>query len=509
MLILFITVFIYLLGFGIIIPILPILSRDFGADAFQTGLLLSCYSLMQFLFSPMWGKLSDRFGRRPLLLLCLFGEGISYVLLAYSHSLTALFAARLLAGFFGASLSTASAAVSDLTPPGERSKGMAIIGAAFGLGFVFGPAIGGLMLSFGCSVAQVMFAVAGLCFANGIAGIYILPETLKVKSAQKKASRFSSILGQFQKPTVGLLMTIFFFGSFAMSTMEANLIFWVKEKFNWSFTEVSYGFAYIGICIAMTQGLIVRKMLPKLGERVVLRIGLLCFFIGLSTIVLAPSVYFLALSMTFLALGTGLTNPSTMGSISLLTDPQEQGLAMGTTQSLASLGRILGPAFGGYLAIHIGLKSPFIMSSALLIISIFIYHLIQLKIPQSGKTTATPAQTNLELCKIDQFQLENLIRNRIRFACITMDAELPQILPDYYQKFWQSLVQNIAKGEFKTAPEKIAELAKQQPIVIVCPDGKLSKDLVKKALALNLNPQANIFYLEKGLKSLTKNDSFS
>jgi multidrug resistance protein len=141
--IIFFTVFLYLVGFGVVIPVIPILSRNFGATALQTGLLLSVYSLMQFLVAPFWGRLSDRLGRRPILLFCLVGEGLSYLLFAWARSLEWLFAARVLAGFFGASLSTASAYISDITPKHERSKGMALIGAAFGLGFVVGPALGG------------------------------------------------------------------------------------------------------------------------------------------------------------------------------------------------------------------------------------------------------------------------------------------------------------------------------------------------------------------------------
>ena len=392
--IIFFTVFLYLVGFGVVIPVIPILSRNFGATALQTGLLLSAYSLMQFLFSPFWGRLSDRLGRRPILLFCLVGEGLSYLLFAWARSLEWLFAARVLAGFFGASLSTASAYISDITPKHERSKGMALIGAAFGLGFVVGPALGGGLAVWGHHINpaphfDTSFSacwVAALCFANFLFGIKFLKESLSEKSeSAAKKKRFSVMWHYLNIKTVGSLMTVFLLSSLAMSGMEATLILFMGEKFQWDIKQVSFGFAYIGVIIIFTQGFLVRRMLPKWGERKVLRLGLLFFAVGLTLIAVSSTLTGMAVAMTLLSLGNGLSNPSTLGSISLLTDSKEQGAAMGVTQSMASLGRILGPAIGGFLYGHIASTAPFWVSGLMAFIGLGIVLVKYNSIPDHAK----------------------------------------------------------------------------------------------------------------------------
>ncbi|WP_415062333.1 MFS transporter [Bdellovibrio sp.] len=392
--IIFFTVFLYLVGFGVVIPVIPILSRNFGATALETGLLLSVYSLMQFLFSPFWGRLSDRLGRRPILLFCLFGEGLSYILFAWARSLEWLFIARLLAGFFGASLSTASAYISDITPKHERSKGMALIGAAFGLGFVVGPALGGALAVWGHKINPAphfdtsfsAYWVSALCFANFLFGIKFLTESLgeKSESAEKK-KRFSVMWHYLNQKTVGPLMTVFLLSSLAMSSMEATLILFMGEKYQWDVKQVSFGFAYIGVIIVFTQGFLVRRLLPKWGERKVLRLGLILLALGLTGIAIAGNIPAMAVTMTLLSLGNGLTNPSTLGSISLLTDAKEQGVAMGVTQSMASLGRILGPALGGALYGSVAITAPFWASGILAFLGLAIILVIYKLIPEHGR----------------------------------------------------------------------------------------------------------------------------
>lgn len=392
--IIFFTVFLYLVGFGVVIPIIPILSKNFGATPIQTGLLLSVYSAMQFLFSPFWGRLSDRIGRRPVLLFCLVCEGLSYILFAWARTLEWLFVARVLAGFFGASISTASAYISDITPKHERTKGMALIGVAFGLGFVVGPALGGGLATWGHSINpephfDTSFAfvwVAALCFLNFMFGLKFLKESLSERSeSAEKKKRFSVMWNFLKLKTVGSLMTVFMFSSLAMSGMEATLILFMGEKFQWDVKQVSFGFAYIGVIIVLTQGFIVRRLLPVWGERKVLRLGLLLLALGITGIAIASSIPAMAVTMTLLSIGNGLSNPSTLGSISLLVDSKEQGAALGVTQSMASLGRILGPVIGGALYGSIAITAPFWVSGILAFLGLMIVLINYNLIPENAK----------------------------------------------------------------------------------------------------------------------------
>lgn len=392
--IIFFTVFLYLVGFGILIPIIPILSRDFGATALQTGLLMSVYSLMQFIFAPFWGRWSDHVGRRPILLFCLVGEAFSYLLFAWARSLEWLFVARILAGFFGASISTASAYISDITPPEERSKGMALIGAAFGLGFVVGPALGGALALWGQHISSAphfessfcALWVGALCLLNFLFGLKFLKESLKEKNKNPHSKkRFQLLKHYLGQKVIGAMMSVYFLSSLAMSGMEATLILYMGEKFGWQLKEVSFGFAYIGIITVLSQGVLVRRLIPIWGERKTLRIGLACFAIGLTGIALAPSVAWMGVTMTFLAFGTSFSNPATLGSISLLARVEEQGVTMGVAQSLASLGRILGPALGGMLYQSISIRSPFIASGLLALGGLVTVLILSKELPDTGK----------------------------------------------------------------------------------------------------------------------------
>lgn len=389
----FLTVFIYLLGFGMIIPIIPIISTQYGATPLQTGLLLSIYSAMQFMFSAFWGRLSDKYGRRPILLICLFGEIFSYIFFALSRNLEMIFLARALSGFFGASISTASAYISDITPANERSKGMALIGAAFGLGFLFGPAVGGGLTVWAEHLSPDPFFrtsfssywVSFLCLVTFVFAFFNLKESLnKDLNTPPKLGRFQAITKYFSEPVIGPLIFVFFLSSFAMSTMEATLVLFMKDKFGWGLTEVSFGFAYVGLMIVLTQGFLVRKLIPKFGERNILRLGLIFMAMGFCGIAAAQSIFAMALTQTFLALGVGFVNPSTLGSISLLAKSNEQGAALGTTQSMASLGRIAGPALGGALYGSLFIESPFIVSGLLILTGLFIVIVIFKQIPIAG-----------------------------------------------------------------------------------------------------------------------------
>ncbi len=403
--IIFFTVFLYLIGFGIIIPILPLLGEELGGNATQVGLLMSIFSLMQFVFAPMWGFFSDKHGRRPILVGCLLGEALTYIWFAFSRDYYSLFFARLLAGFFGASLSTASAYISDITPPEERSKGMAIIGAAFGLGFVIGPALGGALIQLGhvlypdtpimgSTIASLFVSI--LCFITFIFAYFKLPESLPIEKRnnshdnklfskdKNKPNRILLVFSKLKIPVLNTLIISFFCNTFAMASMEATLVLYVGKKFGWTFEKVSYGFAYIGIIMIITQGFLVRRFISKIGERLMASMGLSLFSLGMLLIALANSIEFLAVAMTFLALGNGLSNPSLMGSISLASPSTEQGVNLGVTQSISALGRIVGPIFGSLLYQNVSEPSPFLFAAILGGIGLAIIFFNFSKLPNSA-----------------------------------------------------------------------------------------------------------------------------
>jgi DHA1 family tetracycline resistance protein-like MFS transporter len=408
--IIFVTVFIYLLGFGIIIPVMPILSRDFGASSTQVGMLMAIFSLMQFLFSPFWGRLSDKFGRRPILLICLLGEGLAYLLFASARSLEGLFVARALAGFFGASLATASAYISDVTPEDSRSKGMALIGAAFGLGFVFGPALGGLLAFWGHQINPAPYFdtsfsslwVAGICFVNFFFALKYLKESLVIAKGNKsgqgsdlgqrpshqqhRSGRLNLLISKMKMQTVGPLMLIYFLLSFAMAAMESCLILFMADYYKWGVQQTSLGFAFIGVMMVLTQGFLVRKVIPLFGERRILFAGVFIFAFGMSGLVWSPDLTTLAITISLLSIGIGLSNPSILGSVSLLTPADQQGVTMGVTQSLSSLGRIVGPVVGGALY-KLQPTTPFVTATALALVAGAIVLSIFNRIPMAGQKT--------------------------------------------------------------------------------------------------------------------------
>ncbi len=389
--VIFLTVFIYLVGFGMIIPMMPILAQKYGATATQVGLLLAIFSAMQFLFSPFWGRLSDRIGRKKILVFCLFGEGLSYLLFAAADNFMMLLLARALCGFFGASISTASAAISDVTTEADRSKGMALIGAAFGLGFLVGPAIGGGLTALGETLSKdqlwaisfASYVVAGLCFMASLFAYFFFSDPPERKKSEDKTLLILQIGKYLKKSPTGALISVFFIGSLAMSIMEATLILYMGEKFAWGVKEVSFGFVYIGLISIFSQGFLVRKLLPILGEPKMLKLGLVMFTVGLTIIGVGSSIALMALAMTVLALGNSFMNPALLGSVSLTAASEDQGVVLGTTQGTASLGRVAGPIIGGIIYQHVGISMPFFVSGGLGFFALILILSLGTKLPNS------------------------------------------------------------------------------------------------------------------------------
>jgi MFS transporter, DHA1 family, tetracycline resistance protein len=379
LLVVFLTVFVDLVGFGIVLPLLPIFSRDFGASGVVIGLITASFSAMQFLFAPSWGRLSDRIGRRPVLLVSTAGSVLSYSVFAlgaslanHSAALWVLFLSRLLAGICGANITVAQAYIADVTPAADRSKRMGLIGVAFGLGFILGPAIGAVSLKW-LGMTGPGWIAAGLCAVNFIFALTALPESLQPSSEHAgERPRLASWRETLQRPGIGLLVGIHFLSTFCFTCFETTLGLLIMRNFQLDLEHdthaqatVGYLFAYCGIIGALVQGGMIGRLVKRLGEPRLIRVSLVITAVGMVPLPFltasaqlswhalagAEGVPWLGL-LVFLAVlsfGSALTRAPLFGLLSNLTPPQQQGVTIGVAQSLGSLARIVGPVFAASL----------------------------------------------------------------------------------------------------------------------------------------------------------------
>jgi DHA1 family tetracycline resistance protein-like MFS transporter len=363
--IVFITVFIDLLGFGIIIPLMPFYAETFGGTALTVGLLMTSFSLMQFVFAPFWGHLSDRIGRRPVILIGLFGSAVSYLLFGLATSLGLLFAARIAAGIAGANIPTAQAYMADVTTGEDRAKGMGLVGAAFGLGFIFGPAIGGFLSQWGYQAPS--FFASGLSLANFIAAWFFLPESRpRADRDAARASRLDLLRYAATRRALPQLMVIYFIVVTSFASFETTFALFSERRFSFSASTIGYVFAFVGVVLSLIQGVVVGRVVPRVGEHRVVPAAIVVLTVGLALVPLAESVTVLLVACGLLALGMGFHSPSIMALISRRVDANMQGGVLGLTQSLASLARVVGPAWGGWLYDRYGTVTPYVSAAVLM-----------------------------------------------------------------------------------------------------------------------------------------------
>jgi len=368
--IIFITVFIDLLGFGIIIPLLPFYAESFGANAFTIGLLGTSFSLMQFAFSPVWGRWSDKIGRKPIILIGLLGSCLSYVTLALASSLVLLFVARIIGGIAGANIPTAQAYIADITTPENRAKGMGMVGAAFGLGFIFGPAIGGLLSRI--SPETPMWFAAALCLGNFIAAWFLLPESRRVTTSTKSLGRMEAFRHAMTKPTLLLVLALYFIVTMAFSAFEATFALFSEARFGYTAASIGFLFAFIGVVLALIQGVLVGRVVKRVGERRLIPLALLLVSVSIGMLPFVWSVPTLLVALFLLAVGMGFNNPSLSSMVSKLSDENDQGGTLGLASSLASLGRVVGPAWGGYLYDAYGMTTPYLSAAAVMFFAVVV-----------------------------------------------------------------------------------------------------------------------------------------
>lgn len=378
----FLTVFIDLLGFGILIPILPVFAiKILGVDETAIGVTIALYSLTQFFFNPIFGKLSDKFGRRPLIVISLLLNAFGYILFAFTHSYWMLLISRIIAGIGGSSIGVAQAFIADVTTREERSKGMGLIGAAFGLGFVFGPLIGGLLAEYGYMVTG--FASAGFSILAFVLTLILLPESnLNRETAvlnKRKILDVAAIKKIFQKPDLALLITLFLMLTFSVANIYGTFALLGFKIYNFTDRQNGYMFGIVGLSSAIVQGGLLRIASKYFNQRKLITFGALFMMIGLFLIPYGGSFLGLALIVILLSIGTGSLQPTLLSLISEATPDAEQGVTLGINQSFSAFGRVLGPLWGGFAFEFLGYQFPFITGG---IFTLFIFLLSVFYLPK-------------------------------------------------------------------------------------------------------------------------------
>ncbi len=365
--IIFATVFIDLMGFGILIPILPTFaSKDLDISDFGIGIIVAIYSLIQFLFNPVFGKLSDRIGRRPVILVTQLVTVASYLLFSFADSFLILFLSRLLAGFGGSNIGVAQAYIADITTKEERVKGMGLIGAAFGLGFVFGPLIGALLSKYGYHVAG--YGSAGFSFLAFIFALFMLPESNKeLTSGSKFEVRLFDL--KYTKKVIsdsriGFLIILFFMIVFSMANIYGTFAILGYKVYHFSDQQTGMLFGISGIIGALIQGGLMRFLSKKMSDRSLVLSGSFSMMIGLGFLPFGSNFAGVAVIISILSIGTGILQPTILSMISKYAPENEQGALLGINQSFSAFARVLGPLWGGFAYDFFGYQFPFLTGAA-------------------------------------------------------------------------------------------------------------------------------------------------
>jgi multidrug resistance protein len=367
----FLTVFIDLLGFGILIPILPSFSvKELHIDESAIGIAIAIYSFVQFLFNPVLGKLSDKYGRKPVIVVCLFLNAMGYIVFAFTHSYLMLLASRVIAGIGGSSIGVAQAYIADVTTRENRSKGMGLIGAAFGLGFVFGPLIGGLLSSYGYAITG--YVAAGFSIIAFILTIFYLPESLKKNQSieqtenqlKRKIFDFAAMKKILQKPDLAILVLLFFILTFSFANIYGTFALLGLKVYGFTDMQNGYMFGIVGLTSAIVQGGLIGRINKLMSKKLILVIGSLLIMVALAMIPYAGTFLGLALVSIALSYGTGTFQPTVLSLISEVTSETEQGITLGINQSLSSFARVLGPLWGGFAFEYLGYPFPFLTGAA-------------------------------------------------------------------------------------------------------------------------------------------------
>ena len=369
------VVFIDLLGFSLIIPLLPYYAQTFNASDTTIGLLLASYAAAQLIGAPLLGRASDQFGRRPILLISIFGTFLGFVLFGFANSLTTLFVSRILQGITGGNLSVAQAYITDVTDAQSRNRGLGMIGAAFGLGFIIGPALGGVLSNISYSVPA--FVAAGLSLINLILIIFWLPESLTPErraqmTGKRPAITLSALLESLRRPLTGPLLITRFLYSLAFVILQSIFSLFALKRFGMSVVATGFVLTYVGVVSVFTQAWLIGKLSQRFQDMVLIQGGLIVLGFGLLAWAFAPNILILVLSVTPIALAGGMLNTILPSALTKTVEPQEFGGILGLSTSIESSTRVIAPLLGGFMLDRISHWAPGVFG-ALLLFSTFIY----------------------------------------------------------------------------------------------------------------------------------------
>lgn len=373
--ILFFIVFVNLIGFGIIQPLFPLYADRLGASPEIVTLTIAGYSIGQFITAPLWGRLSDAYGRRPILLISFVGVIGTYILLGLAESVETLFVARCAAGLFAGSISASYAYMTDITSEADRARGMALLGAAFGLGLIFGPAIGGGIASanFGQATFLITALVAGGMSLLASLGVYFfLPESLPLSDLQPMKRwlpklKMPNLDVARARPVLSLLIVLYILIMMSITLSTSILTLWVAYELDYGAQEVGYLFAYVGVVSVATQLLAVNRLTRLLGEWRLVQAGMVSMALGLLLMGLVDDAVLLAPALTFMTFGSGICNPALTSLVSKEATADERGVLLGIYQSAGSFGRIMGPLISGVLFAQVAMIAPFMFAAIVLL----------------------------------------------------------------------------------------------------------------------------------------------